>query len=73
MKPHPSCVKRALRSAGLPASDCLLIGDSVSDIGAANQVGVPFLGFAPKSPDRLLERGAEVVRSHAEMLRALRA
>jgi beta-phosphoglucomutase-like phosphatase (HAD superfamily) len=73
MKPHPSCVERAVESVGLPVSDCLLIGDSVSDIQAARRARVPFLGFArtPDALDRLLRRDAEVVRSHADLLRVL--
>ncbi|RAG81671.1 HAD family hydrolase [Streptacidiphilus pinicola] len=73
MKPHPSCVERAIGSVGLPASKCLLIGDSVSDIEAADRAGVPFLGFAAstRALKRLAERGAPLVRSHVELLRAM--
>lgn len=74
MKPHPSCVERAIEGTGLPAAACLLIGDSASDIEAARRAQVPFLGFAatPRAFGRLVARGATVVRTHAELLSVLR-
>ncbi|WP_165984887.1 HAD family hydrolase [Streptomyces sp. YIM 98790] len=47
LKPHPDAVRRALRSTGTAAERALLIGDSPSDLAAAEAAGVPFLGFAP--------------------------
>lgn len=46
MKPHPYCVNRALELVRLPAVDCLLIGDQLTDAQAAGAAGVPFLGYA---------------------------
>jgi HAD superfamily hydrolase (TIGR01509 family) len=49
MKPHPDSVRRALRSAGTAPAEALMVGDSATDFQAADQLGIPFLGFA-KSP-----------------------
>ena len=74
MKPNPSCLTGAMRSVGLPASDCLLIGDSPSDVEAAERAKVPFLGFAAteKALDRLRKRDVDLVRGHFELLAELR-
>ncbi|WP_394203013.1 D-glycero-alpha-D-manno-heptose-1,7-bisphosphate 7-phosphatase [Marinagarivorans algicola] len=40
-KPQPGMLKQALRDYDLEASECLLIGDSSSDIDAARCVGMP--------------------------------
>ncbi|MEU6344409.1 HAD-IA family hydrolase [Streptomyces sp. NPDC046977] len=49
MKPHPHCVDQALAAVGVPGSRALLIGDSESDLRAAQASGVAFLGFDPNA------------------------
>lgn len=49
MKPHPSCVQEAIRSTGVGAERCLMIGDSPRDYVASAAAGVAFLGYAKNS------------------------
>ena len=51
MKPHPEPVRQALKILAAPSSECVLIGDSLTDIEVAHATGVPSIGYA-KSPDR---------------------
>ncbi|MGV2916138.1 HAD family hydrolase [Streptomyces alfalfae] len=46
MKPHPRCVEMAIGFLGLSPEACLLVGDQLTDLEAAHQAGVPFLGYA---------------------------
>ncbi|MFF1376415.1 HAD family hydrolase [Streptomyces sp. NPDC058308] len=46
MKPDPDCVYRALGHLRAAPGECLLIGDQLTDLAAAAEVGVPFLGYA---------------------------
>lgn len=48
MKPNPYSVSQALAALGVPASDALLIGDSVTDIDAARAAGVRIIAYANK-------------------------
>lgn len=63
MKPHPSCVREAIRSTGVSAGQCLMIGDSPYDYEAASAAGVAFLGYArnPRKQQRLADAGVEHV------------
>ncbi|MFA3876722.1 HAD family hydrolase [Streptomyces sp. MMCC 100] len=73
MKPHPDCVHRALRHLGLPASDCLLVGDQLTDLGAARSAGTGFLGLTGHAERalRMAQGGADaVVSSYLPVLRA---
>ncbi|MGW8066482.1 HAD family hydrolase [Streptomyces ziwulingensis] len=74
MKPHPDCVHRALRHLGLPAAGCLLVGDQLTDLGAARSAGTGFLGLTP-CPVRaraMAEGGADaVVSSYLPVVRAV--
>ncbi|MEV6261226.1 HAD-IA family hydrolase [Streptomyces sp. NPDC051784] len=49
LKPDPHCLVRALESTGSRASTALMIGDSRADFEAAAAIGVPFIGYVPKS------------------------
>jgi HAD superfamily hydrolase (TIGR01509 family) len=40
-KPEPDIVEAALAAAGLAASDCVFVGDTVWDVEAANRAGMP--------------------------------
>jgi HAD superfamily hydrolase (TIGR01509 family) len=76
MKPHPSCLREAMRRTGATADSCLMVGDSVSDFEAARAVGVPFLGFARTARKRglLADAGAaHVVAGLAPVLDAVKA
>jgi len=60
MKPNPESVLRAVRQLNGRPGECVLVGDSVTDIEAARRAGVRSIGFANK-PSKylmLLEAGA---------------
>jgi len=75
MKPHPDCLNRALVGLGCDYPDqALLIGDSISDLEAAKQAGIPFLGFAATETksEALLQAGARhIVRDLRALLSAV--
>jgi phosphoglycolate phosphatase len=54
MKPDPHVLKVATRVMHVNPDDCLLIGDSVSDVEAGRAAGIKVLGFA-KSAQRAVE------------------
>ncbi|MGW2558468.1 HAD family hydrolase [Streptomyces sp. NPDC001514] len=60
LKPDPDCVHRALASLGADPAASLMIGDTPSDLYAARDAGVRFLGYArdPKRAERLHRAGA---------------
>lgn len=60
LKPDRFLVEQAIELLGAQATDCVFIGDSVSDVEAGNAAGVSVIGLA-KTPERgrqLLEAGA---------------
>lgn len=63
MKPHPDVVRRALESLGLPPHDAVMIGDTPTDLEAAMDAGVGFIGYGRNEAKRRLLRdaGAKVV------------
>lgn len=63
LKPDPHCLNRALSATGASPSAALMIGDTPSDLEAAERAGVPFLGYARNEQKAKLLRqaGAEVV------------
>ncbi|MFE6285572.1 HAD family hydrolase [Streptomyces sp. NPDC057877] len=63
LKPDPHSLQRALRAIGSAPEDALMIGDMPSDCHAAQEAGVPFLGYArnAESGGWLREAGADVV------------
>ncbi|WP_269859523.1 HAD family hydrolase [Streptomyces sp. RPT161] len=65
MKPDPYSVHRAVRALGKRADECVLIGDSVTDVEAAHAAGVKAIGFANKShkPEALRAAGADAITS----------
>ncbi|MFE5816834.1 HAD family hydrolase [Streptomyces sp. NPDC056479] len=76
LKPDPHCLNRALSAMGAAPASALMIGDTPSDLDAANRAGVPFLGYARNAgKDKLLrEAGAtSVVDSLWPVLRLVRA
>ncbi|MFD8304191.1 HAD family hydrolase [Streptomyces sp. NPDC059690] len=75
MKPDPDCVHRAIDKLSVKASECLLIGDKLSDLHAARSAGTAFLGYTRKRARaaQMKERGAKVVvSSHQPVIRAAR-
>jgi phosphoglycolate phosphatase len=42
-KPHPDHVKGVIEKLGVPAADCVMVGDSVNDVRAAQGAGIPCL------------------------------
>ncbi|MGW0879723.1 HAD family hydrolase [Streptomyces sp. NPDC002671] len=70
LKPDPHCLNRALNAMGAAPSAALMIGDSPSDLAAAQRAGVPFLGYArnEEKAELLREAGAGVVVASLEPL-----
>lgn len=76
LKPHPHCLHRALNAMGAAPAAALMIGDSPSDLTAAREAGVPFLGYAHnerKEKDLRAAGAGHVVRSLEPMLGLLRS
>jgi phosphoglycolate phosphatase-like HAD superfamily hydrolase len=78
MKPHPHCLSLALESLDAHPSQALMLGDAGTDYQAAQELGVPFLGYArtERKLDQLVAAGvrpSHIVRSLEEVLIALRA
>jgi HAD superfamily hydrolase (TIGR01662 family) len=46
LKPSPYLLHRAMHEHGTDAGECLMIGDSVTDVDAAASAGVTMIGFA---------------------------
>jgi phosphoglycolate phosphatase len=57
MKPDVRPILRAAQEAGVPPDRCLLIGDTPTDIEAAQKAGTPTIGYA-KRESRVGELGA---------------
>jgi phosphoglycolate phosphatase len=75
LKPSPHLLDQAVTQSGVPAAQCLLVGDSITDIHAASQVGMPSLGYAnrPGKGTLLSQAGATtVVATLAELALRLR-
>lgn len=75
LKPDPHCLIRALNGLGAAPSAALMIGDTPTDLEAADGAGVPFLGYArnENKEKELRKAGAEhVVGSMETVLRVLR-
>ncbi|MGX1475672.1 UNVERIFIED_CONTAM: HAD superfamily hydrolase (TIGR01509 family) [Streptomyces canus] len=63
MKPNPHCLEQAIKAMGAVPSATLMIGDTPTDLQAAQRAGVSFLGYARNEyKERLLkEAGAKVI------------
>ncbi|MEQ7128176.1 HAD family hydrolase [Actinopolymorpha sp. B11F2] len=76
MKPHPDPVSRVLAILDTPASDCVLVGDSLTDIEVAHATGVRSIGYI-RSPSRrralLAALPNAVTQSMATLAAAIRA
>ncbi len=70
-KPAPDILAAALAQAGLQAADCVLVGDTVWDVAAAAEAGMPCVGVLSGgiSAAELRDAGAvEIYRDAAELL-----
>nr|WP_234388827.1 HAD-IA family hydrolase [Streptomyces sp. AS58] len=75
LKPDPHCLNQALRAIGAAPQAALMIGDAPSDLIAAREAGVPFLGYARNEEKErpLRKAGAEhVVSSLLPVLEVVR-
>ncbi|MEU6146607.1 HAD family hydrolase [Streptomyces sp. NPDC047081] len=75
LKPNPHTLNRALNAMGAAPSAALMIGDAPTDYWAAEEAGVPFLGYARNEykAKQLRDAGAlHVVGSLLPVLRVLR-
>ncbi|MFG1890564.1 HAD family hydrolase [Micromonospora sp. NPDC049051] len=71
MKPDPFPVLGAVRELGAEPAECVLVGDSVSDIEADHAAGVAAIGYANKPGKRERFAAADVViDSMAELVTA---
>jgi phosphoglycolate phosphatase-like HAD superfamily hydrolase len=63
MKPHPDSVLRALDILDRPPAQCVLIGDSVTDIGVSRATGLRSIGYAntPIRGNELHLAGADAI------------
>ncbi|MFD4634546.1 HAD-IA family hydrolase [Streptomyces sp. NPDC058284] len=63
LKPHPDSLERALRALGAEPADALMIGDTATDLAAARDAKVLFVGYAPDAAAAgpLREAGAELI------------
>jgi beta-phosphoglucomutase-like phosphatase (HAD superfamily) len=76
LKPSPHFIEQAITGLGAPPSECVLIGDSTTDIQAANRAGIDSIGYAnrPGKQAHLTATGAAaVVTSLADLVLPLRA
>ncbi|NEB03882.1 HAD family phosphatase [Streptomyces sp. SID13726] len=75
MKPDPDCVHRALAHLSLDSAACVLIGDQLTDLKAAQSAGTLFIGFTQdrSRAEEMLQCGADaVVTSYAPVIKACR-
>jgi HAD superfamily hydrolase (TIGR01509 family) len=71
-KPDPDIVQAAVRKLGLPASRCLMIGDTPYDAQAAQRAGVAFVGVRCGGWDEKdLQPALDVFSDPAAILRAI--
>ncbi|GGI92374.1 hydrolase [Saccharopolyspora subtropica] len=71
LKPQPYLLLQAAEFLGVPPGECVMIGDSVTDIDAARQAGAKGIGYANKQgkrvrlmrhqPAAIIERMSELV------------
>jgi len=76
LKSDPHYLTRALTALGAAGSAALMVGDTPSDLHAAEQAGVPFLGYArnAEKEKQLTDAGAQlVVNSLSAVLAILRS
>ncbi len=76
LKPSPHFISQAITGLRAQPGECVLIGDSTTDIQAANRAGIASIGYAnrPGKPASLTAAGATaVVTSLADLVLPIRA
>jgi HAD superfamily hydrolase (TIGR01662 family) len=76
LKPSPHLIQQAITGLSAPAAECVLIGDSTTDMQAASSAGIASVGYAnkPGKDTSLAIAGATaIVGSLADVVLALRA
>ncbi|WP_432942906.1 HAD family hydrolase [Kribbella sp. CA-253562] len=63
MKPNPALLDGVLNELDVPAANCLMVGDSVSDIEFGRRVGARSVGYAKSA-----ERGAQLAEAGADAI-----
>src|SRR5690606_20794550 len=74
LKPHPHLVRTAMARHGMRPGQCVLVGDSVSDVQAARNAGTRVIAYInkPHKRARLHAAGPDAtVASIAELTRSL--
>ncbi|MFF3854700.1 HAD family hydrolase [Micromonospora sp. NPDC002575] len=72
MKPDPYPVLAALRELDAAPADCVLVGDSATDVEAAHAAGIAAIGYANKPGKRARLAAADAtIDSMAELVAAL--
>ncbi|MHC5262867.1 HAD family hydrolase [Streptomyces sp. UC4497] len=68
LKPDPHCLNRAMSAMGAAPGTTLMIGDAATDLVAARQAGVAFLGYArnARKEAALRDAGAQQVTATLE-------
>lgn len=74
MKPSPHLINQAIHHLNASPADCVLVGDSVTDIQAAQAAGTGVIGYASR-PGKLdtLAAADAVITSLADLVLPLRA
>ncbi|RIQ11119.1 HAD family hydrolase [Jiangella rhizosphaerae] len=75
MKPNAAYLVEAAHALGVPASQCVLVGDSTTDIEAARHARMSAIGYAnkPGKAARLIEAGADgLIEQMIDLADALR-
>ena len=76
MKPSPYRVRQAVQMLQAAPAECVLVGDSVSDVTAAHAADLAAIGYAdkPGKDERLVQAGADaVVTRLADLIAAITA
>jgi N-acetyl-D-muramate 6-phosphate phosphatase len=70
MKPNPLLLREALQAGGGKRGNTIMIGDSKSDIEAAQAAGVTSVGYAnkPGKAEHLAQAGADFIVTHMDQL-----
>jgi len=76
LKPSPYLIQQAITGVGASPGECVLIGDSTTDMYAASQAGIEAIGYAnrPGKQASLTATGAAaIITSLADLVLPLRA
>lgn len=70
LKPNPFLLEQAINSAGLDRGECVMLGDSVSDIEAARSAGTDAIAYAnkPSKHLRLQQAHPDAIITHMAQL-----